>query len=292
MSELLHHLTNPITSAIVVDVVLVAFAGLLLNLVVMFGLWVVSLIKNDVSIVDIYWGTAFVVLGFVYAALGPWMSGTVPRYPLYLIFFMTCIWGLRLTWHLWRRNSQLPEDRRYTAMRKGREKYFAIWSLFVVFFFQGLLSWWISLPIAFAQVLNWYHPTFGFQWNIVSVLGLFIWIVGFLFESIGDKQLAAFKRDPANNGKVMDRGLWKYTRHPNYFGDACLWWGFWVMSVGCSGDMWFLTTLTILSPVTMTFFLLNVSGVSMLEKDIGTRRPKYADYMRKTSAFFPWFPKT
>jgi steroid 5-alpha reductase family enzyme len=176
-------------------------------------------------------------------------------------------------------------------MRIGREKYFGIWSLGFVFLFQGLLSWWISLPVAFAQSLNWLPTAYGFQWNIVTVIGLLVWVVGFSFETIGDRQLVQFKKNPDNRGKVMDQGLWKYTRHPNYFGDACLWWGFWIMSVGASGEFWFLTLLTVLSPVTMTFFLLNVSGVSMLEKDIGSRRPKYSDYIQKTSAFFPWPPK-
>jgi steroid 5-alpha reductase family enzyme len=289
--DVFFHFINPITASVIFDVLTVALVGLFLNQCVMIGLWFLSLFKKDVSIVDIYWGAAFILLGAVYAVMGPLISGPKGHDPLSLIFILTCIWGGRLTVHLWKRNSKLPEDRRYTQMRIGREKYFGIWSLGFVFLFQGLLSWWISLPVAFAQSLNWLPTAYGFQWNIVTVIGLLVWVVGFSFETIGDRQLVQFKKNPDNRGKVMDQGLWKYTRHPNYFGDACLWWGFWIMSVGASGEFWFLTLLTVLSPVTMTFFLLNVSGVSMLEKDIGSRRPKYSDYIQKTSAFFPWPPK-
>lgn len=287
--SLFESLTNPLAIAVWSNVLSVVTFGLLVNLIIMLVLWLISLWKRDVSIVDIYWGSAFVVLTGAFAFSAAQIDeGMKP--PLTLLMVLVGVWGLRLTWHLWRRNSKLPEDRRYTAMRVGREKYFGIWSLFAVFFFQGILSWWISLPLAFAQVLNSGEAEAGFYWNVATLIGLIVWVLGFAFESIGDRQLADFKKDPSNKGKVMDQGLWRYTRHPNYFGDACLWWGFWIISLGCSGDFWPMTALTILSPITMTFFLLNISGVAMLEKDIATRRPDYAAYIKRTSSFFPLPP--
>lgn len=282
---------NPLVLSFLWQTASIALWGLLINLLVMLALWGISIRKNDVSIVDIYWGSSFVVMILTYFVVSGLKMGRSLEGALWIPVVLAFIWGVRLTAHLWKRNSKLPEDRRYTQMRKGRETYFVLWSLVFVFLFQGALAWWISLPFAFSQSLHPADVEFGLRWNPVTFLGLIIWVVGFTFEVVGDAQLAEFKRNPNNKGRVMDQGLWRYTRHPNYFGDSCLWWGFWLIAVGCSGDLWFLTLLTVLSPMTMTFFLLNVSGVSLLEKDIAERRPQYADYIRRTPAFFPWFPK-
>ncbi len=153
-------------------------------------------------------------------------------------------------------------------------------SLATVFALQGVLIWLVSLPV---QVAN--HGGAGGA-ALTGALGFGLWAVGLFFEAVGDLQLARFKADPENQGRVMDRGLWRYTRHPNYFGDACLWWGIWLVCLGSPGAAW-----TVLSPALMTFFLLRVSGVALLERSIGKRRPEYADYQRHTSAFFPLPPR-
>ncbi len=244
--------------------------GLGVILALVFVLWLISLKKKDASIVDIFWGLGFVVLVWFYFFNSPARN--------LFIAVMTTLWGLRLAVHIGTRNSGRPEDRRYTAMREGK-KNFALWSLFFVFFFQGVLLWVIAMPLYFAQ-------SQGAELNGFMVFGNTMWAVGLFFESIGDYQLTSIKADPLNHGKVLNSGLWRYTRHPNYFGDSCLWFGFYFFAVGVSGAWWL-----VFSPVLMTTFLLKVSGVSLLEKDIGSRRPNYREYIAKTSSFIPWFPK-
>jgi steroid 5-alpha reductase family enzyme len=231
--------------------------------------WCVSLLKRDVSIVDSMWPLFFVVAAVTYAVMLPQPG---PRTPWVLA--LVGIWALRLSGHLTWRNWGEPEDRRYQTIRHHNEPYFALKSLYIVFGLQGALAWIISLPLLAAIAA----PR---AMNLLDVAGMALWAAGFGFESVGDWQLARFRHDPANRGRVMERGLWRYTRHPNYFGDCCVWWGFYLMALAAGG--WW----SLVGPLLMSFLLLRVSGVALLEKDIGERRPAYRDYIRSTNAFFP-----
>jgi len=244
--------------------------------VLMCGVWLISLKLRDASIVDSFWGPGFVVIAVVAYLV---TDGFGPR--KLLITTLTAIWGLRLALHIFTRNKGKGEDYRYQAMRKRYGDRFSIVSLFTVFGFQGLLMWIISMPLQFSQTAA--QPDRLTLWDYA---GLAVWIVGFLFEALGDHQLRQFKADSRNKGKVMDRGLWAYTRHPNYFGDATLWWGYFLIALAVPGNWW-----TVVSPVIMTFFLMKVSGVALLEKTLVKTRPEYAEYVRRTNAFIPWLPK-
>ena len=231
--------------------------------------WVVSLVKDDVSIVDSLWSLMFLLSAGVYAAAA---SGTGPRTTLVLI--LVGAWAVRLSGYITWRNHGEPEDYRYQQIRRNNEPGFRFKSFYIVFGLQGLLAWIISLPLLVAisgeTALGW-----------LDMVGVALWLVGFLFEAIGDFQLARFKADANNQGAVMDTGLWRFTRHPNYFGNFTMWWGFFLIALS-AGGAW-----TVVSPLLMSFLLLKVSGVAMLEKDIGGRRPAYAEYIRSTNAFFP-----
>jgi steroid 5-alpha reductase family enzyme len=205
----------------------------------------------------------------VYAA-----SNAAPGPRAWLVVALVSVWGLRLAGYLAWRNRGHAEDRRYQAIRARNEPNFALKSLWLIFGFQAMLAWVISLPLAGAVAGD--APL-----GLLDALGVVVWAVGFFFEAVGDGQLARFKSDPANAGQVMDRGLWRYTRHPNYFGDFCVWWGFYLIALS-AGAWW-----SIVGPLIMSFLLLRFSGVRLLERDIGERRPAYAEYVRRTNAFFP-----
>ncbi|MBL8850160.1 MAG: DUF1295 domain-containing protein [Planctomycetaceae bacterium] len=238
-------------------------------------LWVVATVRRDVSIVDLFWGCGFVLVAWMSAAQSfPW-SGRIS-----LLAWLTTVWGLRLSWHLARRNHGRPEDARYAAMRAAHGTQFWWISLFSVFLLQGAILWFVSLPLQVAAVRD--VPS---RMTSVDALGAVVWSVGFMFESIGDWQLSRFQADPANAGRVLDRGLWRYTRHPNYFGDCCVWWGLYLIAAS-AGATW-----TVASPIVMTLLLLKVSGVALLERTIGGRRPDYMAYRARTNAFFPGPPK-
>jgi steroid 5-alpha reductase family enzyme len=243
--------------------------------VLMLVLWAVSLRLKDVSIVDPAWGPAFVLVALVAALAG---DGNAGRRLLLLV--LTAAWGLRLGIHLLRRKLGEPEeDRRYVKMRERKGDAFVLWSLYAVFGVQGLLVLIVSLPL---QVSAGAHMALG----AAAIPGVLVFLVGLGFETVGDAQLTRFKADPASKGQVMDRGLWRYTRHPNYFGDFCVWWGLWLVVLPAHGTWW-----TAVGPAVMSVLLIRVSGKGLLEKDIATRRPKYAEYIASTSAFFPWPPK-
>lgn len=240
----------------------------------MMSLWLISLVLKNSSIVDIFWGAGFVINNWVYFVLAP--EGFSQR--KWLIGILVSIWGLRLSLYILWRNWRKPEDFRYQVWRKEAGTNWWWISFFRVFILQGVLMWIISMPLLAAQIgVEPSHLT------LFDLLGVVIWVIGFFFESVGDLQLASFKANPVNKGKVMDRGVWRYTRHPNYFGDSAQWWGYYLIAV--SGGGWW----TILSPILMTLFLLRVSGVALLEKTLETR-PGYREYIEKTSAFIPWFP--
>lgn len=238
-------------------------------------LWVVATIRRDVSLVDLYWGVGFAVVAWVAVALN-----TPPTPRSLVAASLTAVWGARLSLHLLRRNWGRGEDRRYAAMRARHGDRFPAVSLFTVFLLQAAILWFVSWPIqvtAVARDVN--FPT------ALDALGIVLWGVGFLFEAVGDRQLARFQADPQNRGRVLDRGLWRYTRHPNYFGDACTWWGLYLLAAA-AGGAW-----TAASPILMTVLLLRVSGVTLLEQTIVERRPEYAAYRTRTNAFFPGPPK-
>jgi len=237
-------------------------------------LWLWSLPLRNASIVDAFWGSAFVLAAWT-AALAA--QGGGPRRALALA--LVTAWGLRLSLHLLRRNAGHGEDPRYAAMRRGHGPRFWWVSLFTVFLLQAALAWVISLPVQVAVVAP------ATPLGPLDALAAALWAVGVAFEAVGDWQLARFRRDPGSRGRVLDTGLWRYTRHPNYFGDACAWWGLGLLGVA-AGAPW-----TLVSPALMTFLLLRVSGVALLEKDIAGRRPAYRDYVARTSPFFPWFPR-
>jgi steroid 5-alpha reductase family enzyme len=242
----------------------------------MLGVWLLSLVKKDASIVDTVWGLGFVLIAVVGCAIG---EGYETR--RILITALTAVWGLRLAGHIFFRNKGEGEDFRYRAMRARHGKRFPVVSLYSVFAVQGLLMWVISLPLQIGEISRVPAKLTWLDWT-----GAIVWLIGFAFESIGDLQLARFKAQPKNKGKVMDRGLWRYTRHPNYFGDALLWWGFFLIALNTPLGVW-----TVISPLIMTGLLMKVSGVALLEKTLIKTKPEYRDYARRTNAFVPWLPR-
>ena len=233
------------------------------------GGWLLSLPLRNVSLVDSLWSLKFLLCGLVYAGLS---AASGPRATLLLV--LLALWALRLAGHITWRNLGHGEDRRYQAIRRNNEPGFAWKSLYIVFGLQAVLAWVISLPLLAAA--NSTRPL-----GLLDAVGAALWLLGFVFEAGGDLQLLRFKADPANVGRVMDRGFWRYTRHPNYFGDFCVWWGFYALALSAGG--WW----SMAGPLLMSALLMKVSGVTLLEKDIGERRPAYADYIRRTPAFFP-----
>lgn len=230
---------------------------------------------RDASIVDIAWGSGFVLVAWV----SYWLSdGNSTRSLLLLV--LTTIWGARLAFYLAKRNLGHGEDFRYQSMRRKHGDRFPIVSLYTVFALQGVLMWIVSLPVQLGQVRL--DPNFG----LLGVLGVLVWCVGMFFEAVGDAQLARFKRNPNNKGQVMDTGLWRYTRHPNYFGDSCVWWG-----LGLIGAESALGKIALIGPVLMTVLLVRVSGAALLDKIMLKRKPQYADYVATTSGFIPRRPK-
>jgi len=244
----------------------------LLVLAVVF--WLVSLWRDDVSTVDSLWSLMFLIVALVYAGT---TNGGGPRE--YLVLAMVTLWALRLSAYITWRNHGQPEDYRYREIRTKNQPGFRFKSLYIVFIFQALLAWIISLPLAAAI-------SGGGDLGIIDYAGIALWVVGMFFETVGDLQLYRFRKDPQNKGKVLDTGLWRYSRHPNYFGNFTIWWGFYLVALSAGG--WW----TVVSPLLMTFLLLKVSGVALLEKDISGRRPKYEEYIRSTNAFFPGKPRT
>ena len=239
-------------------------------------LWLVSLWLKNSSIVDIFWGTGFVIFTWVAFLLTP--DGFMTR--KLLLCVQVTIWGLRLSIHLLLRNWGKAEDFRYQTWRKEAGSSWWWKSLFKVFLLQGSLMLIVAVPLLAAQIqplpdhLTW-----------VDLIAIPVWLVGFIFEALGDWQLKRFKADPTNKGKLLTTGAWRYSRHPNYFGDATQWWAFYLIALSAGG--WW----TIFSPVLMTGLLLRVSGVSLLEKSLKETKPGYQEYIETTSEFIPWFPR-
>ena len=250
--------------------------GLLLIVLFFTAVWLLSVFLKNASIVDIFWGLGYVVVSGFYFMATPEIS---TRKTIALI--LVTIWGLRLSIHIFLRNAGKPEDFRYQQFRKNYgEKRYWWFSYFQVFLLQGTLVWLISAPLL---AISYYTSESSF--GILDIAGILVWLIGFTFEAGGDWQLKRFKAIPANKGRLLQTGFWKYTRHPNYFGDAAVWWGFAILSVA-SGSY-----IPVLSSVLMTWLIIKVSGVAMLERTLINTKPGFEEYVKRTSAFIPWFPK-
>jgi steroid 5-alpha reductase family enzyme len=243
--------------------------------VLVLGLALVAALRQGKhAVVDVAWG-----LGFVAVALAAFVVGDGDPARSWLTLGLTAVWGLRLAGHIHRRSRGKGEDPRYDALlarAPGSRTAFAVRRIYLT---QGAVMWFVSLPVQVAMV----QPE---ALGVVAWLGVVVWAVGLFFEGVGDWQLERFKADPANKGRVLDTGLWRYTRHPNYFGDACVWWGLSLIAF----DAW-PGILFVLSPAFMTWNLAKGTGAALLEKDIGDRRPGYAEYVRRTSGFVPLPPR-
>ena len=231
--------------------------------------WLLSLWRNNVTHVDSMWSLFFLLAALLYA-WHTWFEGA----RLTLVIVLVDLWALRLCGYLTLRNWGPHEDHRYVVIRRNNEPHFWLKSLYIIFGLQALLAWIVSLPL-----LGAIHSSGELNW--LDLVGMVVMLFGLAWESVADWQLAKFKANSANRGKVLDQGLWAYSRHPNYFGECCVWWGFYLIAVA-AGAWWSLP-----GPLLMTLLLLKVSGVALLEKDIGERRPAYAAYIARTNAFFP-----
>jgi steroid 5-alpha reductase family enzyme len=231
--------------------------------------WAVATLRRNVGLVDISWALFFLAGAAVYAA-----ATTAFGTRGLLVLALVAVWAVRLSGYLAARNWNAPEDHRYRAMRVRNDPGFAWKSLYLVFGLQALLAWLISAPLAAAIGSSRAIGT-------LDAIGATLVVFGIGFEALADAQLSRFKAQPSSAGRVMDRGLWRFSRHPNYFGECCVWWGFYAIAFAAGG--WW----TVFSPIVMTVLLLKVSGVTLLEKDIGERRPAYRDYAARTNAFFP-----
>ncbi|MCJ7695828.1 MAG: DUF1295 domain-containing protein [Anaerolineaceae bacterium] len=241
----------------------------------MLVLWIMSLFLKNTSIVDIFWGAGFVMS--VWVVFVKTFGYVTFRHWLFAI--LVTIWGLRLTIYLIIRNTGKPEDFRYANWRKQYGNNWWWVSFFQTFMLQGLIMWIVSSPLTVMQLSA--TPS---KMNIFNYFGIVLWVIGFIFEFFGDLQLAMFRNKPSNKGKLLNTGVWRYTRHPNYFGDSTQWWGFYLLAL--TTGWW-----TIFSPIIMTYLLVKVSGVALLEKTLIENKPGYKEYAENTNAFFPWFPK-
>lgn len=239
-------------------------------------LWIWSVLIKNVSIVDIFWGFGFVVVNVLYV----FMSGDLNARKI-LILALVSIWGLRLSIYLAYRNIGKGEDFRYQEFRRnyGPKRYWWF-SYFQTFLLQGALIMIVSLPLL---GINSSTGSGNLIW--LDYLGIIVWLIGFTFEAGGDYQLMRFKQDASNKGNVLNTGFWKYTRHPNYFGDSAVWWAYAIFSIA-AGSYW-----QIIGSIIMTLLIIKISGVALLEKTLNETKPKYREYIKRTNSFFPWFPK-
>jgi steroid 5-alpha reductase family enzyme len=234
--------------------------------------FVVSVIRRRNDVADIAWGLGFVLLAW----LSFYLSGY--SFKAILVTSLVTIWGLRLAWHIYHRNKNKPEDSRYLEWR-NMWKNFYLRSFFQVFMLQGVFLFLISLPVLFIS------RSVSYSFGLLEVIGFLIWLLGFYFESVGDRQLKDFISNPANKGKIMDQGLWCYSRHPNYFGEVTQWWGIFLIALSIPNSFF-----TIIGPLTITILILFVSGVPLLEKKYAGR-PDFEEYKKRTSIFIPLPPR-
>jgi steroid 5-alpha reductase family enzyme len=247
--------------------------GLIVLLAVTFG---VGRALRRHSVVDVAWGLGFVLVA-VFSFNGSYNFGSTARRVLLLVMVM--VWGLRLAGHIARRGAGHGEDPRYEKMlARVRPERRTVYALGMIYLLQAVLIFVISLPV---QAGSFADGDVG----PVAILGVAVWTIGLVFEAVGDWQLQRFKADPGNKGAIMKRGLWRYTRHPNYFGDACVWWGIWLVAAETG-----IGALTVLSPIVMTLFLTKGSGAAMTERRMAGR-PGFDSYVARTSPFLPWPPR-
>jgi steroid 5-alpha reductase family enzyme len=247
--------------------------GLLIAILLTSVAWTMSLFKGDVSIVDSLWSMVFLALCLTWFLAYEYTTARGS-----IVLALVSAWALRLSAYITWRNWGEAEDVRYQAMRRKYSPNFALKSLLIVFLLQGVLAWIIALPLLTTVTSS--KPL-----NVLDAFAVALVVFGILFETVADAQLAAFKGHPDNQGRVMKTGLWRYSRHPNYFGECCIWWGFYLFAIA-AGAWW-----SIVSPLLMTFLLLRVSGVTLLERDIAQRRPGYREYTESTNAFLPGLPR-
>ena len=251
--------------------------NLLLLMTCMVGLWLLSILLGDVSFVDSFWAFGFVVVATAsYVLLG------MREMPLsVLLLAITALWGVRLGTFLflrWRRDGADPRYVRMLEKASGNRHLFSLRSVFLL---QGVMLWTVSLPVQLGMLFDSGSPAGAMAW-----LGIALAVLGIVFETVGDQQMAAFRADPANRGQVMDRGLWRYTRHPNYFGDACVWWGLFLIAVDAGAPLW-----VVIGPALLNWTLVRWSGAALLERRLKRSRPGYEAYIARTSSFFPRPPK-
>ena len=253
------------------------FSGLAAMAVFAFAGWLLSLYRNNVTHVDSMWSLFFVVAAISYS-LSMLDSGQGLSQRAWLVLILVSVWALRLCVYLTWRNWGPHEDHRYAAIRKNNAPYFKFTSLYIVFGLQAVLAWVISLSLL--GVVTSDAPL-----NAADAAGVLLMMSGLIWETLADYQLSRFKNNPDNHGKVLNQGLWRFSRHPNYFGECCVWWGFYLMAL--AGGAWW----SVPSALLMTLLLLRISGVALLEKDIAERRPDYIQYIKSTSSFIPWPPE-
>ena len=250
------------------------FLTLALVIFVYMSLWfLLSLYKKRNDIADVAWGLGFVLMTWTSFLISDDFGNTGIRG--LLVGILVSIWGLRLAWHIHARNKGKTEDYRYLAWRKEWGKWFYVRSYFQVYILQGTLLFLIVMPVLIINMNT------GSEFGWLDILGVVVWLVGFYFEAVGDAQLARFIKDPMNKGKLMQSGLWAYTRHPNYFGEVTQWWGIWLIALSVPNG-W----IAIIGPLTITILILKVSGIPLLEKKM-VENPDFVEYKRKTSVFFP-----
>ncbi|MDQ3326841.1 MAG: DUF1295 domain-containing protein [Actinomycetota bacterium] len=244
---------------------------------------VVALRVGKHAVVDVAWGLGFAVIAVVSYVLSAVFDEGDPARRL-LITALTVIWGLRLATHIGLRSRGHGEDPRYKALLEKAPGNHTAYAVRKIYLTQGAVMWFVSLPV---QVAAFQPQGLGFEgFGVLVWIGVAVWALGFFFETVGDLQLTRFRNNPDSKGQVLDTGLWRYTRHPNYFGDACVWWGLSLIAFSAWPGI-----LTVLSPVFMTFLLAKGTGKPTLEKDMDQRRPGYTDYVRRTSGFFPLPPR-
>lgn len=251
--------------------------NLLLLLTCMVGLWLLSILLGDVSFVDSFWAFGFVIVALSSALLTGGAESTLSL----LLLGITALWGVRLGLFLllrWRRDGADP---RYVRMLEKAGGNPHLFSLRAVFLLQGVMLWTVSLPVQLGMFMDAGGAPGPLAWTGVALSAL-----GIVFETVGDQQMAAFRADPANQGQVMDRGLWRYTRHPNYFGDACVWWGLFLIAIDAGAPLW-----VAVGPALLNWTLLRWSGAALLERRLKRSRPGYEDYIARTSGFLPWPPR-
>jgi steroid 5-alpha reductase family enzyme len=239
--------------------------------------WLVAVTIGRYNVVDVVWGSSFVASAVTTFA---WSAGHgATEWRRILVLVLVAVWGGRLSIYIGLRSIGKGEDPRYDAML-GDGPNRALRALGIVFLLQAVVAWFISLPLQAAMYIR-------SGWSALAFVGIAVWLIGLFFEAVGDAQMGAFRSDPANKGQVMDRGLWRYTRHPNYFGDATVWAGLYLIAA----EHW-IGALTVASPVLMAWFLSFKTGKPLLEKQMAASKPGYAAYMERTSGFFPWWPKS